>query len=140
MFAVPGSPLDARCRGSNGLLREGAHLTETAEDVLANLPDHPLREGLARDPLFVRGPAPSGLAEPLSAALARHRPGDDEVDAVRDQLIALLSPDPTLVDDLIRRCQFSPAATAAALLELELAGRVESLPGHRVALIGAIRD
>ncbi len=140
LFAVPGSPLDARCRGSNGLLREGAHLTETAADVLANLPDHPLREGLARDPLFVRGPAPSGLAEPLSAALARHSPAGHEVDAVREQLIALLSPDPTSVDDLIRRCQFSPAATAAALLELELAGRVESLSGHRVALIGTIRD
>jgi DNA processing protein len=43
VFAVPGSPLDPRCRGSNGLIRDGAHLTETAADVLDNLPDHPLR-------------------------------------------------------------------------------------------------
>ncbi len=137
LFAVPGSPLDPRCRGSNNLLREGAHLTETAADVLANLPDHPMRQGLARDPLFARGPAPAGLAEPGAAALAGDRASDDEVATVRDRLVALLSPAPTSVDDLIRRCQFSPAATAAALLELELAGRVESLPGHRVALIGA---
>ncbi len=136
LFAVPGSPLDPRCRGSNALLREGAHLTEGAVDVLANLPDHPLREGLLRDPLFVHGPAPAGFAEPLTAALEQDKPGETEVASVRDRLVALLSPTPTLVDELIRRCQFSASATAAALLELELAGRVESLPGHRVALIG----
>ena len=37
VFAVPGSPLDPRCRGSNDLLRHGATLTESAEDVLAQL-------------------------------------------------------------------------------------------------------
>jgi DNA processing protein len=140
LFAVPGSPLDPRSRGSNALLREGAHLTETAADVLANLPDHPLREGLARDPLFVRGPAPKGMAEPLAEALAAYKPGEDEVSMVRARLIACLSPAPTSVDDLIRRCQFSASATAAALLELELAGRVESLPGHRVALLGGAQE
>jgi DNA processing protein len=56
LFAVPGSPLDPRSRGANDLIRQGAHLTETAQDVLDNLPDHPSRDGLARDPLFVRGP------------------------------------------------------------------------------------
>ena len=55
IFAVPGSPLDPRARGSNDLIRQGAHLTETAADVLDNLPDHPLRQGLARAPLFARG-------------------------------------------------------------------------------------
>ena len=140
LFAVPGSPLDPRCRGSNALLREGAHLTESAADVLANLPDHPAREGLARDPLFSHGPPPRDLAEPLAAALCAHNPAEEEVSSIRGRLIAALSPSPTSVDELIRRCQFSPAATAAALLELELAGRVESLPGHRVALLGDSRD
>ena len=55
LFAVPGSPLDPRARGSNDLIRQGAHLTETASDVLDNLPDHPSRVGLARAPLFARG-------------------------------------------------------------------------------------
>ena len=50
-------------------------------------------------------------------------------------MLDLLGPSPTLVDDLIRRCQFSPAAVMAALLELELAGRVETLPGNRVTLV-----
>ncbi len=65
LFAVPGSPLDPRARGSNDLIRQGAHLTESASDVLDNLPDHPLRAGLARAPLFARGaPEEVGLAEP----------------------------------------------------------------------------
>ncbi|MDQ2803110.1 MAG: DNA-protecting protein DprA, partial [Pseudomonadota bacterium] len=46
-----------------------------------------------------------------------------------------LDTSPTAVDDLVRRCQFSPAAVMAALLELELAGRIETLPGARVALL-----
>ena len=66
LFAVPGSPLDPRSRGANDLIRQGAHLTETAQDVLDNLPDHPSREGLARDPLFAQDTAP-GLAEPLES-------------------------------------------------------------------------
>ena len=37
VFAVPGSPLDPRCKGTNGLLRDGAILTESAEDILAAL-------------------------------------------------------------------------------------------------------
>ena len=47
VFAVPGSPLDPRNRGSNDLLRQGATLTETAADVLEHL-----RDGIARADLF----------------------------------------------------------------------------------------
>ena len=40
-----------------------------------------------------------------------------------------------MVDDLVRRCHLSPSVTMAVLLELELAGRVETLSGSRVALL-----
>jgi DNA processing protein len=40
-----------------------------------------------------------------------------------------------MVDDLVRRCQLSPSVTVSVLLELELAGRIETLPGSRVALL-----
>ncbi len=135
LFAVPGSPLDPRCQGSNDLIRQGATLTESAGDVLANLPDHPRRLGLARDPLFLHGK--SGFAEPAQifdfgepdqAALAKARalvPGLIEV---------LVGVSPVVVDEITRHCQLSVAAIMAALLELELAGRVEMLPGNRVAL------
>jgi DNA processing protein len=51
------------------------------------------------------------------------------------QVLDLLSTSPTAVDEVVRRCQFSPAAVMAVLLELELAGRVQTLPGSRVALL-----
>ncbi|MBV9736475.1 MAG: DNA-protecting protein DprA [Acidisphaera sp.] len=133
IFAVPGSPLDPRCRGSNDLIRQGAHLTETAADVLDNLPDHPLREGIGRSPLFARG-APPGLAAP---APAWQEPdlAPAEQERLRRRVMDLLGPSPTSVDDLVRRCQMSAAAIVAVLLELELAGRVETFSGNRVALI-----
>ena len=133
LFAVPGSPLDPRSRGGNDLIRQGAHLTETAQDVLDNLPDHPARQGLSRDPLFARGPA-SGFAEPepnwdeppeSAADLAR----------ARQQVVDLLGSSATAVDDVVRRCQFSAAAVLVVLLELELAGRIQTLSGNRVALL-----
>ena len=123
IFAVPGSPLDPRSRGANELLRQGAVLTETAADVLANLPMQPRSSGQARLPLV--------LADPLP-----HMPETPEADpsTACSSLLTLLGPTPTAVDDLLRRCQFSASAVMAALLELELAGRVEALPGNRVVL------
>ena len=129
LFAVPGSPLDPRCRGANNLIRQGtAHLTESAADVLAQLPDLPRLgpDGFAERPQ----PAFSGWAD---QALG-HWP---ELDGVRPEVLGLLGPDPVAVDDLIRRCQFSVGAVLAVLTELELGGRVESLPGNRVSLLGS---
>ena len=131
VFAVPGSPLDPRCRGANDLLRQGAHLVENTADVLSHLPDHPSREGLARLPLFARGPAPEGLAETTPDWLAAPNPPA----AAHAAVLQLLGPSPTSVDDLLRRCQLSAATVQTALLDLEIAGRVEVLAGNRVALL-----
>ena len=134
LFAVPGSPLDPRCRGSNHLLRQGAYIVETVADVLEHLSDHPSREGIARLPLFARGPAPTGLPEAPAAWPTADPPADERATA-RVKLLDLLGPSPTSVDDLLRRCQLSVATVMSALLDLELAGRVEALPGNRVALL-----
>ena len=138
LFAVPGSPLDPRSGGANDLIRQGAHLVETAQDVLDNLHDHPRREGLARSPLFVRG-APPGLAEP---APTWEEPPEATLDILRArlQVLDLLGTSATDVDEVVRRCQFSPAAVMAVLLELELAGRIQTLPGNRVALLPETAD
>jgi len=134
LFAVPGSPLDPRSRGANDLIRQGAHLTESAADVLANLPDHPRREGLGRDPLFRH--ARSGLAEAHAPPPAA--PVDSLALSKARRLVAgFLAADPVQVDEIARRCQLSMAAVSAVLLELELAGRVETLSGNRVAAIAA---
>jgi len=129
LFAVPGSPLDPRCRGSNDLIRQGANLTESAADVLANLPDHPSRQGLARDPLFLH--QRSGLAEKSNNFFVPV--ADAEIAEGRRSIPPLIGADPVMVDEIARRCQLSTAAVSAVLLELELAGKVETLPGNRVA-------
>ena len=101
VFAVPGSPLDPRCRGANDLIRQGARLAETAADVLADLPEHP-GEGAAA---AGRCSAARGLRGAAGAgARAAGRP--DRVRAPRASTWSrLLGPSPTPVDDLIRRCQ-----------------------------------
>jgi len=124
VFAVPGSPLDPRARGGNDLIRQGAMLVETAADVLDNLP---------MEPAPVQ-PRLSGFGEPDDAFPEAPPGGGNETDA-RLEILSLLSPEPTMVDDLMRRCHLSPSVTMAVLLELELAGRVETLSGSRVALL-----
>jgi DNA processing protein len=116
VFAVPGSPLDERARGTNALLRDGAHLTETAADVLAALPE-------ARSPRGLFEPRNEPLMPPVSSA--------DGHAAV----LTLLSASPTDVDDLVRRCHLPAPEVLSVLLDLEIAGRIETLPGGRVALL-----
>ena len=131
IFAVPGSPLDPRCRGTNDLIRQGAHLTESAEDVLANLPDDPRREGLGRNPLFAREVG-QGFAE---AGTAWDGGGDASMQAAQRTVLALLGPSPTELDELVRRSGVPAAVAIAALSNLELALKVEFLPGARVVRV-----
>lgn len=127
LFAVPGSPLDPRCRGANDLIRQGAHLTESVEDVLAHLPEAPRAEG----PLFVlRAAAAAGQAE----APAEEPPPAES--GAPEEVLELIGNTPVAVDDVLRRCHLSASVLQAILLDLELAGRVEMLPGHRVVLAG----
>lgn len=131
IFAVPGSPLDPRARGANDLIRQGAHLTEGLADILDNLPDHPSRQGIARAPMFAR-PRQDGMAEPAQPFDSGDFSAAEAAQA-REKILAQLGSAPTAVDDLVRRCQFSAPAVMAALLELEIAGRVDMLAGNRVA-------
>jgi len=122
VFAVPGSPLDPRAQGANHLIRQGAVLTENAEDILAAL------EGRLRTPLEERKP-PSLLAPPILA------PSEQEVAQARDTVLEMLGPSPVMVDEILRQCQLSPPVLSTVLLELELAGRLERHPGNQVSLL-----
>ncbi len=121
VFAVPGSPLDPRSQGSNDLIRGGAILVSQAADVTEALTD----PRAAVTPLGFADPGAAYDAGPVQIDLA----------AARQTVTRLLGPEPTPVDDLTRRCQLSASTVLAALLELELAGRVETLTGNRVALL-----
>jgi DNA processing protein len=131
VFAVPGSPLDPRCRGANDLLRRGATLTETAEDVLSQL--RPLVRGaLVSRPLT---PLPLAAAERWSLGSPAGGAGEPAADAdALDMILERLGPTPVAVDELVRQCQLTASALATLLLELELAGRVERHPGNLVSL------
>ena len=120
VFAVPGSPLDPRCRGTNDLIRRGAALAETAEDVVAAL-------GPQLAPRAVPPPRPRPEPAP---------PGPAELARAMSRVLEQLSPDPVPVDELVRQCRLPAAVVAAVLLDLELAGRLERQPGNLVALVG----
>ena len=123
IFAVPGGPLDPRAKGGNELIRQGAHLTESAADVLAALP-------AAIGPRQRRLP---GFRED-DAAWNSPLADDGARAAARAAVPALLGTEGMDVDELARRCQLSMAAMQAVILELELGGQVESQQGGRVAL------
>ena len=106
VFAVPGSPMDPRARGTNDLIRQGATLCEGVEDVLREL------QGVAAR----RIPARPARAEPAPL---------EDLDALCEHLASLLSPAPTPRDELVRLTGAPASAVAAALVELELAGRAE---------------
>ncbi|TWB22920.1 DNA-processing protein DprA [Nitrospirillum bahiense] len=121
LFAVPGSPLDPRAQGCNRLLKDGAVLVETADDILAYLGP----QGLAT---FNAPPAGGGPVPPPAD------PGEKEVEAARPRVTLCLSPTPVHIDEIVRDCQLSAAVVLTILLEMELAGRLHRHPGGRVSL------
>lgn len=122
VMAVPGSPLDPRCRGTNNLLRQGATLVETAADVLAAL------EGMAG---FSSSKTLTFELDSQPTETDKESPPSDALDRV----VSLLGPTPIAVDELTRQCQLSAPVARAALLELDLAGRLEWHPGNRISLL-----
>lgn len=119
VMAIPGSPMDPRAAGTNRLIKDGAILIEGAQDVLNLLRQHRMEE--------------SEL--PLFSAQLSHKIDENQVDRARQLLLDGLAPTPTPVDELIRLCDLPAPTVWAALLELELAGRILRLPGNQVALI-----
>jgi len=119
VFAVPGSPLDPRAEGTNGLLKQGATLTTEAADVISVL-----------TPILGRAHHLT-IAEPDTIS-----PGDGEPDnTVRARIVSLLGVTPVSIDELIRLSGASPAAVRMTLLELDLAGRLDRQPGGLVAIV-----
>ncbi len=122
VFAVPGSPLDPRSRGANRLLRDGATLTESIDDVRSALA--PMLATLAH-----------AETSPVAALEGLSQRGGDSLDSARQAVIACLSPTPVTVDEIVRQCQVTAPVVHTVLLEMELAGLIERQPGNRIAAI-----
>jgi DNA processing protein len=120
VFAVPGSPLDPRAEGTNGLLKQGATPVTEAADIISVL-----------QPIMGTGVP---LREPDVADEARADDGEPAADE-RACVLGLLSPAPVSVDDLVRLSKTSPRVVRIVLLELEIAGRLERHGGGLVSLI-----
>jgi len=110
VFAVPGSPMEPRARGTNNLIRHGATLVEGVEDVL--------------EALQAPGAAVALAARPRAAATIPQSP-----DGLSETLEALLSATPVSPDELARAAGAPVSAVTAALMELCLAGRAEMVGG-----------
>jgi DNA processing protein len=119
VFAVPGSPLDPRADGTNGLLKEGAALVTSADDVLSVL--RPILDRPFEAPVEEQEPEELPLLEPASGDRAR--------------IVQLLGPTPVGLDDLVRISGSSPAIVRTVLLELEIAGRIERHGNNLVSLV-----
>lgn len=124
VFAVPGSPLDPRAQGPNGLIRDGAVLVRSATDVLDEL------QGTAKN-LFSPAPAQQQQSQPIEII------EEKDIDALRSEILSEIGTTPVTVDELRRQCQVSAPVLAAVLLDLELAGQIERLPGNRICRIGS---
>jgi DNA processing protein len=103
VFAIPGSIHSPLAKGCHALIKDGAKLVESAEDVLGEL----------------------GLGAAAARTVAQSSP------EVAHELLQHLGHDPCNVDTLCRRSGLTPDIVSAMLLELELQGRVASLPGGR---------
>ncbi len=112
VFAVPGAPNDPRAEGANRLIKDGAKLTTGVEDITDELssitPCAPLAQQLGFEEHDMPEDVPASLVEQISN---------------------LLGGNPVEIDVLAREAGLPVGSVAAALLELELGGQVERLPG-----------
>jgi len=119
VMAVPGSPLDPRAQGCNGLIREGATLVQSADDVLESL-----------SPIMGQR-----LAEPHRTSVSAP-PAAEADDAGRRTVRDLLGAAPVTVDEIVRQAALPAEMVQTVLLEIELAGGLERHAGGRVSRAG----
>lgn len=113
VFAIPGSIHSPQSRGCHWLLKQGAKLVESAQDVLEELPLPPGHQ----------------LAGVERKDEADDQAEDEAGEAPEDSLLAALGFDPVSLDALVARTGIAPAELQARLLEFELDGVVARLPG-----------
>jgi DNA processing protein len=158
VFAVPG-PIDApTSRGTHGLLKQGAKLTETVDDILEELLpqlEKPIiRTRLSQDFMISHPPAPGSPSHPPAPSLPRqalfpmgrslfsgsgasapeHLPGSYEpadFSPEEEKVYAVVSWEPQSIDELSERAALASSRVVCALLSLELKDAVRQAPGQR---------
>ena len=122
VFAVPGSPLDPRSEGANHLIKQGAQLITSADDILHAI------EPLANEPQQSIYTLDEG-SETLEL-------DSDPSETDREKLLSALGHAPTDIDELLRFTNIAPGSLHMLILELDLAGVIERHSGNRISLAG----
>jgi DNA processing protein len=152
VFAVPGSPMDPRAEGTNDLIRNGATLCAEADHVISVI--SPMLGHVPEPPAAAREPGPPAFGgartlwdeldlpelDTASPASVVDYDADERENAAHsgtdgDRILRLLDAAPIGVDDLARQAEMPIRAVQLALLDLELAGRLERHGGNAVSLI-----
>lgn len=121
VLAVPGHPFDARAAGCNMLIRDGAVLVRSADDVIDAL--GPMADDTAQLPLDLTPAEPPKPSQPKPERTLRDHA------ALHDQILARLSPAPMAEDQLIRDLATTPNTVAPVLIDLELDGKITRQSG-----------
>lgn len=117
VFAVPGSPFDPRCLGTNRLIKDGAKMLETVADVLEELPNLKAR---FREAGMLREPDAEAFKTPTPKM-----PSDHEIAEIRQEIFTKLSSFPVAIEEIIHELQTPARLVNIALVQLELADKIE---------------
>jgi DNA processing protein len=120
VMALPGSPLDPRSQGTNGLIRDGATLVQNVDDILNVLSQTDRMETPPPEPYQI----PSLEVVEIS---------EKERTEIHEKLLENIAHDPIAVDELCRWCHVSADIVQSFLLELELAVQIQRYSKSRVS-------
>lgn len=125
VFAVPGSPIDPRCKGSNNLIRMGAILTENAMDIISELP-HPLiqENTYSNTDLFTYSSAAENISLQNKNLPQVNIPDKNNSRTIEDDILFLLSATPTPIDLILRNVHYPTNEIQSALTLLEIQQKI----------------
>ena len=125
LMAVPGSPLDDRSIEPNKLIKNGAVMVQTAQDIF--------------DAIHFEN-TDFALSQRQEEMTVYHLPSNDEIDKVRPLVLSALSTQPVREEDICKELSLPNSIVSVILLELELAGRLERHSMGRVSLLGNVKN
>ena len=117
VFSIPGSPFDARCHGTNRLIKEGAKMFESIDDILTELPN--LRAQ------FSQTKAPREPDEPSFVAPLGKMPSQKEVEEIRNEILTKVNFMPIPTEEIIQVLKAPARLVNIALVQLELDDKIE---------------
>ncbi len=129
VFAVPGPPLDSRCSGSNNLIKKGAKLVESVDDVIDginfNCSNRPIQNSLFDHSIDYNNDECETYIDVANT----------EIQRAKTAILSCIDSMPIDIDEIIAVSGIRTEVILVALLELELAQRIERYPGNKIALI-----